>query len=230
MDSDEDSDNPPPTHIRWFHAGHGLAHLDLLATPIPVLPRAASAPITSWTAFTREESDCCEAAWHALSDEQRASALAGDPGVPVAAPLINDDDEVSQSNNVFTTEHTSYLYVTGGTHTRYPYWKRAPFRGRSPNATCTSLHLTLVNHPQFETQFQMYCVYWKITGPPIPVLRGAWMYDQVIIYCQRVPVSLLICILSIYPEPSCRIHTLSRTRNCLSVSRRMKSYISCIHD
>ena len=104
MDSDEDSDNPPPTHIRWFHAGHGLAHLDLLATPIPVLPRAASAPITSWTAFTREESDCCEAAWHALSDEQRASALAGDPGVPVAAPLINDDDEVSQSNNVFTTE------------------------------------------------------------------------------------------------------------------------------
>ena len=26
----------------------------------------------------------------------------------------------------------------------------------------------------------MYCVYWKITGPPIPVLRGAWMYDQVI--------------------------------------------------
>ncbi len=146
MDSDEDSDNPPPTHIRWFHAGHGLAHLDLLATPIPVLAKAASAPITSWTAFTREESDCCEAAWHALSDEQRANALAGDPGLPVAAPLINDDDEVSQSINILTTERTYHLYATGGAHTRYPYRKRAAFRGRSPNAACTSPHLTLVNH------------------------------------------------------------------------------------
>ena len=26
----------------------------------------------------------------------------------------------------------------------------------------------------------MYCVYWKITGPPVPVLRGVWMYDQVL--------------------------------------------------
>ena len=97
MDSDEDSDNPPPTHIRWFHAGHGLAHLDLLATPIPGFPKATSAPVTSWTAFTREESDCCEAGWHALSDEQRAKALVGDPDVPVAAPVINNDDEVRKS-------------------------------------------------------------------------------------------------------------------------------------
>ena len=25
----------------------------------------------------------------------------------------------------------------------------------------------------------MYGVYWKITGSPIPVLRGVWMHDQV---------------------------------------------------
>ena len=100
MDSkDEDADTPPPMHIRWFHAGHGLAHLDLLATPIPVLAKATSAAITSWTAFSREESDLCEAGWHALSDEQRVKALADDPGHPVADPVINADDEVRQLTN-----------------------------------------------------------------------------------------------------------------------------------
>lgn len=108
MDSDEDSGSPPPTHIRWFHAGHGLAHLDLLATPIPGFPKTASAPITSWTAFTREESDSCEAGWHALSNEQRANALVGDPGVPVAVPVINNDDEVRKSIDILTTGRTSY--------------------------------------------------------------------------------------------------------------------------
>jgi hypothetical protein len=107
MDSEEDSDTPPPMHIRWFHAGHGLAHLDLLATPIPILPKATSASITSWTAFTREESDFCETGWHALSDEQRANALAGDPGLPVAEPVINADDEVRQSTN----QMSSFLNV-----------------------------------------------------------------------------------------------------------------------
>ena len=144
MDSEEDSDTPPPMHIRWFHAGHGLAHLDLLATPIPVLPKAT---ITSWTAFTQEESDCCEAAWHALSDEQRVNALAGEPGLPVARPIINADDEVSQSINVLISERTFHLSTTGGIHTRRPYRKRAPFRGRSSNVARTSLSTRSLNHP-----------------------------------------------------------------------------------
>lgn len=93
MDSEEDPEAPPRTHIRWFHAGHGLGHLDLLATPVVAKP--ASAAANTWTAFTRDESDRCEAAWHALSDAQRARALAGDPALPVAAPVINEDDEVS---------------------------------------------------------------------------------------------------------------------------------------
>lgn len=92
MDAEDDSESPPPTHIRWFHAGHGLGHLDLLATP--VVAKAASASNPSWTGFTRDESDRCEAAWQALSDEQRARALEGDPSLAVAAPVLNEDEEV----------------------------------------------------------------------------------------------------------------------------------------
>lgn len=107
MDSEEDSsDTPPATHIRWFHAGHGVGHLDLLATPILSKLKPTSATNTSWTPFTRDESDCCEAAWHALDDEQRVKALAGDPGIPPAVPLINVD-EVKQSESEYL--HLSLL-------------------------------------------------------------------------------------------------------------------------
>jgi hypothetical protein len=91
MTSEGDLDTPPHTHIRWFHAGHGLGHLDLLAVPV-VAKIASSNNASAWTSLTRDESDCCEAAWQQLSDEQRAKALEGDPSLPMAAPVVNEDE------------------------------------------------------------------------------------------------------------------------------------------
>lgn len=143
MDADDDAETPPRTHIRWFHAGHGVGHLDLLATPV-VARAAAGAAHTAWTGFTRAESDRCEAAWHALSDAQRAHALAGDPALPVAAPVLNDDDEVRRVPCVMRTRVTLLIYTYAGrAHPRCPYWERAALRGRCAHAACTSCHLAL---------------------------------------------------------------------------------------
>jgi hypothetical protein len=60
------SDGPPQIHIRWFHAG--TSHL------------LSTAPITlgssvTWEPLSEEESNLCEKAWQALSEEDRAATL-----------------------------------------------------------------------------------------------------------------------------------------------------------
>lgn len=110
MDAEEDSETPPATHICWFHAGHGLGHLDLLAAPVVAKP--ASAANTPWTGFTPEESNACEAAWQALSDAERAKALENDPGLglQVAAPVINEDEEVGSGHSMIRIPPLLSLY------------------------------------------------------------------------------------------------------------------------
>ncbi|KAG8895226.1 hypothetical protein FRC01_012495, partial [Tulasnella sp. 417] len=63
---DSDSNQPPKHHVRWFHSGPPMllasAPITLGATPI-------------WQPFTRDESDACEEAWQALSEDEKVIAL-----------------------------------------------------------------------------------------------------------------------------------------------------------
>ncbi|KAG9002630.1 hypothetical protein FRB90_011344, partial [Tulasnella sp. 427] len=60
-----DSEEPPKHHVRWFHGGPPMllssAPIALGATPI-------------WQPFTKEESDACEEAWLALTEDEKVPA------------------------------------------------------------------------------------------------------------------------------------------------------------
>ncbi|CAG8648568.1 5246_t:CDS:2, partial [Acaulospora colombiana] len=76
----------PKIHVRWWHSTHGLAHMELLATP------SAKISTQSWTKLTRDESDRCEAAWQELSEEEkRASIETSEPEEP--SPSTGEDGE-----------------------------------------------------------------------------------------------------------------------------------------
>ncbi|PVF99520.1 hypothetical protein CPB86DRAFT_825001 [Serendipita vermifera] len=76
----------PKIHVRWWHSTHGLAHMELLATP------SAKISTQSWTRLTRDESDRCEAAWQELTEEEkRASIETSEPEEP--SPSTGEDGE-----------------------------------------------------------------------------------------------------------------------------------------
>jgi hypothetical protein len=75
------------THVRWWHSSHGTAHLELLATP------SAKISSLSWTKLTRDESDRCEDAWQALTEEEKAESQRSSSDRPVAAPVIEEGEE-----------------------------------------------------------------------------------------------------------------------------------------
>lgn len=77
----------PQVHVRWWHSSHGVAHLELLATP------SAKVSSLSWTSFTREESDNCERAWQALSDEEKQASMRSELDQPVAAAIYEEGEE-----------------------------------------------------------------------------------------------------------------------------------------
>ncbi|KIM30120.1 hypothetical protein M408DRAFT_328513 [Serendipita vermifera MAFF 305830] len=80
-------DSSPVGHVRWWHSSHGAAHLELLATP-----SAKISPLL-WTKLTREESDRCEEAWQALTDEEKKQSQQPKPDQPIAEPVIEDGEE-----------------------------------------------------------------------------------------------------------------------------------------
>lgn len=61
--------------------------MELLATP------PAKIPSLTWTKLTREESNRCEEAWQALTEEEKADAKRPPPDRPVAAPTIEEEEE-----------------------------------------------------------------------------------------------------------------------------------------
>lgn len=93
-----DSEEPPKHHVRWLHGGPPMllssAPVTLGATPV-------------WQQFTREESDACEEAWQALSEDEKSTALgsADDTtdedhddtkvGIPVSRDKLFEVDVVS---------------------------------------------------------------------------------------------------------------------------------------
>jgi hypothetical protein len=78
----------PDIHVRWWHSSHGGAQLELLATP-----SAKVASQTGWTKLSREESDRCERAWQALTDEEKQASLQDTEDYPAAPVVIDEDDD-----------------------------------------------------------------------------------------------------------------------------------------
>ncbi|CCA71004.1 related to phosphatidic acid-preferring phospholipase A1 [Serendipita indica DSM 11827] len=83
----------PEIHVRWWHSSHGVAHLELLATP------AAKISTGSWTKLSRDESNGCEAAWRNLSDQERLSSTPINDVIDDEPPLtaveeIEDDPSI----------------------------------------------------------------------------------------------------------------------------------------
>lgn len=77
----------PQVHVRWWHSSHGVAHLELLAAP------STKVSSHTWTRLTREESDNCEKAWQALSDEEKQASMRSEPDRPVSTALYEDGEE-----------------------------------------------------------------------------------------------------------------------------------------
>lgn len=79
--------DPPNIHVRWWYASHGTTQLELPATP------SAKVSPQPWTKLTREESDRCEQAWQALSDEEKLASLHNIADQPVTPAVAGDEEE-----------------------------------------------------------------------------------------------------------------------------------------
>jgi hypothetical protein len=77
----------PEIHVRWWHSSHGTAHLELLATP------SAKISSLSWTKLTRDESNSCEEAWKALTEEEKADSQRTPSDRPIAAGVVEEGED-----------------------------------------------------------------------------------------------------------------------------------------
>lgn len=87
--SDCEEENSPPLDVRWMRPLGSSAILELPVAPVVVSVQK------DWQAFTAQESEECERAWRALSDEERAAAEESNDSEDVekSAEDIEDEDE-----------------------------------------------------------------------------------------------------------------------------------------
>jgi hypothetical protein len=142
----------PQIHVRWWHSTHGLAHMELLATP------SAKISSQSWTKLSRDESDRCEAAWQELTEEEKRASIAR-----------SNPEDLSPSRGE-DEEHPQVLGVPIGKERLFEVDVR----------TMTVRLSTMLRSPLNAIRFgKMFPVFWKLSGPPIMVRRCIWMYDVV---------------------------------------------------
>ncbi|KZT60687.1 hypothetical protein CALCODRAFT_492247 [Calocera cornea HHB12733] len=143
----------PPIAIRWIHLGS--SHIALPDTPV-------NTPTTSWDALTVEESRACEEAWQALSEEERTLQSIEAKEKEVKKDSAKDKDKDKDKDKQKKQAEGDEAAKTASNIVDRP---RGVPVGRDGLFEVDVMSMTL------------YPVFWKLSTPPIPVRRAAWMYN-----------------------------------------------------
>ncbi|KAI5122806.1 hypothetical protein M0805_000148 [Coniferiporia weirii] len=118
--TDVTEEREPKLAVRWMRPQASSALLELPTVPIV---QSSHKDVTTWQAFTAEESSKCELAWQALSDEERKLAEEERAVEELDSDDVDDDDDDEQTVGVSIAKDRLFEVDVRSMQLRPIYWK-----------------------------------------------------------------------------------------------------------